>query len=279
MSEISSIGLRSESEFFRRNNNRLLYKQKKIRTIKLRGIHIILVLAMFAAAGFAAYKAGVFIMTWEKFKVKSFRLLNSPASHTKELEKIAAKYSANIFSLNIGDLRKELLTLPVVKDVELSRKLPATIEIRFFLRKPVFQLAIEQGGDCKYELIDEAGVVLGSSDIRSDDLIAIKDVKPIDRDKILRCLAELNTIKENIDYVGYKEPYGIMVKLKEVEEIFYPGESDFDDKIRYYRELKCTPLLGKYRIRSVDLRFTDRFYFEYEEEGNVNTTQDEEVNG
>jgi cell division septal protein FtsQ len=163
--------------------------------------------------------------------------------------------------------------------VELSRKLPATIEIRFYLRRPAFQAAVEQPGGFKYELIDDEGVVLGSRNVRSNDLIVIKDVEPKDRHNILRCLAELNTIKNRIDYVGYNEPYGIMVKLKEVEEIFYPGESDFNDKIRYYRELKCTPLLEKYRIKSVDLRFTGRFYFEYEEEGNVNTTQDEEVNG
>ncbi len=279
MSEIHSIGLRSESEFFRRNNNRILYKQKKIRTIKLRGIHIILALALFAAAGFAAYKAGVFIMTWEKFKVKSFKLYNSPGAHAKELQKIAARYSANIFSLDTGNLKKELLTLPAVKDVELSRKLPATIEIRFFLRKPVFQLTVEHPGGFKYDLIDDEGVFLGSRDKRSDDLIAVKDVRAIDRDKLLRRLAELNSIKDSIDYVGYKEPYGIMVKLKDSAEIFYPGESDFAGKIRYYRELKRTPLLAKYRIKSVDLRFADRIYFEYEQAGQETGTQDEEVNG
>lgn len=271
MSEISSIGLKGESEFFRRHNNRLLSKQKKIKSIKLKGFHLFLILVIFVIAGFAAFKAGEFIMTWEKFKVKSFKLVNSPGLETKELKKILSGYSTNIFSLNIAELKKELLTLREVKDAILSRKLPATIEIRFFLREPVFQVAKNEKGDGKFNLVDNEGVVLLTGAARQKNLVTIKSKRPDDWKKILPYLDELERLRHVIDYVGIEDPYGIALKLKGIAEVFYPGESDFAYKINYYLKLKRMPLLKKYRVRHVDLRFEDRFYLEYE--------NDEEVNG
>ena len=140
MSRAAGIGLKSEGDFFRRHNNRSLSKQKRIKSIKLKGFHLALILIIFATAGLAAFKAGQFFMTWKEFKVKSFKLLNPPPSGADELKEMLKKYSTNIFSLSLTGLRRELLTLREVKDVALSRNLPAAIEIRFYLRKPVFQV-------------------------------------------------------------------------------------------------------------------------------------------
>lgn len=271
MSEISSIGLKGESEFFRRNNNKILSKQKKIKSIKLKGFHLFLILVIFAIAGFAAFKTGEFIMTWEKFKVTSFKLINSPELETKELKRMLSKYSTNIFSLNIGNLKKELLTLREVKDAALTRKLPSTLEIRFYLRKAVFQVVFNDKNGYKYDLIDREGVVLCTRKTRDNELVTIKSVKRDDWEKILPYLDELNKIKNSIDYVGLKKPYGITLKLKGVREIFYPGESNFAYKINYYLKLRRMALLKKYRVRYVDLRFEDRFYLEYENEEEVDS--------
>lgn len=271
MSEISSIGLKGESEFFRRHNNRMLSKQKKIKSIRLKGFHLVLILVIFVIAGFAAFKAGEFIMTWEKFKVKSFKLVNSPGLETKELKKILTGYSTNIFSLNIAELKKELLELREVKDAALSRKLPSTIEIRFFLREPVFQVLKSKKGGSKFDLVDEEGVVLLTGATRQKNLVTIKSKLQDDWKKILPYLDELDRLRPVIDYVGFEEPYGIALKLKGVGEIFYPGEKDFVYKINYYLKLKRMPLLRKYRVKQVDLRFEDRFYLEYENEEEVNS--------
>jgi cell division septal protein FtsQ len=271
MSEISSIGLKGESDFLRRKNNRIVNKQKKIKSIKLKGFHLVLILIIFTIAGFAAYKAGEFIMTWEKFKVSSFKLLNSPGLEAKVLKKMLAKYSTNIFSLNITELKKELLKLREVKDAALSRKLPSTIEVTFYLRKPVFQVIIKDKNRYKYELIDEEGVALYTSDTRKEGLVTIKGIKQNEWKKILPYLGELNKVKKTIDYVSLKEPYGVTLKLKGIREIFYPGEKNFAYKINYYLKLRRMPLLKKYRVRYVDLRFEDRFYLEYENDEEVNS--------
>jgi cell division septal protein FtsQ len=271
MSKVSSIGLNGESEFFRRDNNRDLIKQKKIRSIKLKGFHLALILVIFVVAGFAAFKAGEFIMTWEKFKVKSFRLINSPGLETQALKRILTKFNMNIFSLSINELKKELITLREVKDVAISRKLPASIEIRFYLRIPVLQVIRKDKHGAAYDLIDEDGVVLRTSKTRQAKLVTVKSVTQDEWKKILPYLDELNKVGHAIDYVGLKEPYGITLKLKEVREIFYPGDSNFAYKINYYLKLKHRPLLKKYRVKYVDLRFEDRFYLEYENEEEVNS--------
>lgn len=271
MSEISSIGLKGESDFLRKKNNRIVNKQKRIKSIKLKGFHLFLILIIFTIAGFAAYKAGEFIMTWEKFKVSSFKLINSPGLEAQVLKEMLAKYSTNIFSLNIKELKKELLKLREVKDAALSRKLPSTIEITFYLRKPVFQVVIKDRKGYKYELIDAEGVVLRTSAKREKGLVTIKDIKKDEWKKILPYLEELDKVKNAIDYVSLKEPYGITLKLKGIREIFYPGEKNFAYKINYYLKLKRMPLLKKYRVRYVDLRFEDRFYLEYENDEEVNS--------
>jgi len=271
MSKVSSIGLKGESDFFRRNNNRILNKQKKIKSIKLKGFHLTLILVIFVIAGFAAFKAGEFIMTWEEFRVKSFKLINSPGLETKALETILTRFNTNIFSLSINELRNELVTLREVKDAALSRKLPDTIEIRFYLRKPVFQVARKNKTGDTYDLIDEEGVVLSTGDTRQENLVTVRDIKQDEWKKILPYLDELNQVRQAIDYVSLKEPYGITLKLKGIREIFYPGESRFAYKINYYLKLKKRPLLKKYRVRYVDLRFEDRFYFEYENVEEVNS--------
>lgn len=271
MSKVSSSGLKRESDFFRRNNNRVLNKQKKIKSIKLKGFHLTLILVIFVIAGFAAFKAGEFIMTWEEFKVKSFRLINSPDQETKALATILRRFSTNIFSLSINELRKELVTLQEVKDAALSRKLPDTIEIRFYLREPVFQVARKNKNGYTYDLIDEEGVALRTSESKKENLVTVRNVEQDKWKKILPYLEELSKLRHAVDYVSLKEPYGITLKLKGVREIFYPGESRFAYKINYYLKLKKRPLLKKYRVRYVDLRFEDRFYLEYENEEEVNS--------
>jgi hypothetical protein len=95
-------------------------------------------------------------------------------------------------------------------------------------------------------------------------------------------LPELSRIKDSIDYISLVSPYGVSLKLKGRSEIFYPGESQFASKINFYLKLKKQPRLRKYRIKSVDLRFDDRFYFEYETEqetvNQVNGQNEAEVN-
>lgn len=255
-------GVTGESEFLRKRNNRLINKQKRIRAIRIKGLHIFLILLVVTAAAFLAFKISSSVLTWEKLNIKSYLLVNKPKFRTGAVEKTLRSFRGNILSLSFSQMRGALLAFNEVKDVSLSRKLPDTVEVKFILRKPVFQVAING----KYNIIDIEGVVLYTSDRSSDQLISIRDVAKSDLGDLVPYLPELSRLNASIDYVSLKKPYGILLKLKGQKEIFYPGEQEFARKINYYLKLRDRPQLKKYDIKCVDLRFKDRFYFEYETE-------------
>ena len=259
--------VRGETDFFRQRNNQLLSKQKRIRTIQVKGMHMFLIFTLLLLAAFAAYRFAVFVLTWDQLNVKKYVLVNKPHYNSAKMEEILKEHNGNILTLSFGRMRKQLLSLGEVKEVYLSRKLPSTVEIKFLLRKPVFQVAING----KYNIIDMEGVVLYKSKKSSNKLIRIRDIKTSQLELLAPYLPELSRIRDSLDYISLVSPYGVSVKLKGRSEIFYPGESGFAKKINYYLKLRKRPLLRKYKIKSVDLRFKDRFYFEYE------TPEDEAV--
>jgi cell division septal protein FtsQ len=254
--------LGGEAEFLRRHNSQILRKQKRIRTIQVKGLHIFFIFLLVSTAAFAAYKIGAFVLSWEKLDIKTFVLTNKPVFRSNELESMLKRYRGNILTLRFSELREQLLNFKEVKDVSISRKLPSTIEIRFDLRKPVFQAAIND----KYNILDSEGVILYTGDTSSSGLINIWNIEKSELEELNPYLPELSRIKAFLEYVTLEKPYGVSLKLKGRDEIFYPGETDFAYKINLYLKLSRHPLLENYTIKSVDLRFKDRFYFEYQTE-------------
>ncbi len=257
----SGIGLKGETDFLRRQNNRLIRKQKKLRTIKIKTIHLLFILTTLSFIAFGIYKTGRFVLTWEKLNIKSFKLADCPDTKLKQVKQILNRYGGNILTLNLEDLRTELADIPEVKDVSISRTLPAAVSIRFMMREPVFQRQANRNG--KYDIIDKEGVVLYRQVDRRDRLITVKKVQKSQMEKVLPYLTQLESIREYIDYVGYHEPYGILLKLKGIRETFYPGEIDFAGKIDTYLRLRKKLALNTNTIKNVDLRFEDRFYLEF----------------
>jgi cell division septal protein FtsQ len=262
MRGISEIPLRGEVDFLRRHNNRVLSRQKRIKSIKIKGAHLVLVFFLLVLTALATYSLAKFLLTWDRLNIGSYQLINSPNYRSAQLERILKKYDGNILSLNFGELRKELLDLKEVKDVAISRKLPSTVEIRFHLRKPVFQKKDSRG----YQILDDEGVVLSESKRASGKLITMKNISRKNQDKLYPLLKELKSVSYPIEYIGYNRTYGVQLKLSGMEEIFYPGEMDYARKIGQYMKLRKKLKQRYSSIRKVDLRFNDRFYFEFDGE-------------
>jgi cell division protein FtsQ len=260
MNSLAKTAIRTETDFLRKRNNDHIHKQKRIHFIQVKGFHILLVLLLVAGAAFAAYKIGSFLLTWEKLNVKTYVLLNKPTYNAAKAEAVIKRFRGNILTISFSDMREKLLAINEVKDVYLSRKLPSTVEVKFLLRKPVFQVAING----KYNIIDMEGVVVHTSNQSRPEFIQIRDVNTNQLETLAPYLEELSRIRDSVDYISLRKPYGVTLKLKGQKEIFYPGESDYAYKINYYLKLRKRPLLRGYDIKSVDLRFKDRFYFEYQ---------------
>ena len=68
---------------------------------------------------------------------------------------------ANIFQVSTGDIVKNVSLHPLVKSVEVSRKLPNTLVISIVERKPVAMIPVQNG----FVKVDEQGIFLQRSDV------------------------------------------------------------------------------------------------------------------
>jgi cell division septal protein FtsQ len=262
MKQASTIGLRGEMDFFRRNNNRHISRQKKIKTIKIKGLHLLLICILLVLIGISIYMSARFLLSWEELNVKTVRLVNSPRHGKAKVQKLLTYFQGNILGLSLDHLKKELTGIDEVKDVSISRILPTTVEIRFILREPVFQVLLNR----RYHVIDVEGVSLYSLSGPRADLMIIRGIKKRELESIIPYLGELNKIRDSLEYIGYQQPYGVMIKLKGMKEEFYPGEQDYAEKITYFLKVKKLLALSQHQIKRVDLRFANRFYLEFDKE-------------
>ncbi len=262
MREISTAAIHGEAEIFRRLNSISLGRSKRIRTIRVRGIHVLLVLLLVTLVGFLVFKAGHFLLSWDRLEVKSFRLVNPPQIEEKRLHEILADYRGNILSLQVDQLQKILQEMPQVRDVAVYRRLPDVVEIRFSLRKPLLQLQNKAG----IWYYDEEGNRLHEARVLQEDLITCRDLTEKEMIKIGKLTQELAPLRQSIEYLSYRKPYGLVVKLKGYNEIFYPGDSAFVSKFSQFLKIRSMDVLSPYRIKVVDLRFSDRIYVEHESE-------------
>jgi cell division septal protein FtsQ len=258
MNDPRSHSLKFEAEFFRKNNNLTLTREKKIRSIQMRTMHVLLLLLAVLLVGFGAYRSAVFLLESDLLRVRSFQLHGEPVFARDEVQKILDRSAGNILALNLGRLRERLLQLPEVEDVAIGRVLPDTVEIHFRRRRPVFYFQ----ADGAFQLLDAGGRVLGQQPEMPEGLIPVRGGDRSILGPIAAHAGELLPLRERIDHVSYREPYGIELRLRSGPEIYYPGTDGFVRKIDRYQRIKTRLPLGGAQVRAVDLRIDGRIYLE-----------------
>jgi cell division septal protein FtsQ len=258
MNNISGNSLKFEAEFFRKSNNLTLTREKKIRSIQMRTVHVLVLLFLTLLVGYIVYKTAVFLLNCDTLQVHSFRLRQQPVFEKERVREILKRSTGNILALNLGELRAQLLRLPEIEDVAISRILPDTVEISFKLRQPLYHF--NKNG--VYQLLDAGGLILGEQRDMPAGLIPIRGSDGAVLVQIAAFSQELLPLRNKIEYVVYGEPYGIEFKLLDGPEVFYPGETDFIKKINRYLKIKPHLVLNGSLVRYVDLRIAGRIYFE-----------------
>jgi len=261
MKDIMGASLKFEAEFFRKSNNLLVAREKKIRSIQVRTAHLLLLLALTLLVGMVIFKAADFLLTCDALQVRSFRLRHQPVFAGEKVNAILRHFGGNILAMDLEELQARLLQVPEVAGASIRRILPGTVEIDFILRRPFFHLYM----DGSYRLLDAEGLELGRQKQEPAGLIALRGSGTVAA-AIALFSPELRPLSAKIEYVGRVEPYGIELKLRGVPEIFYPGESDFVGRINRYFRIKSRLQFDVAAIRSVDLRIPGRIYFEFLEE-------------
>jgi cell division septal protein FtsQ len=258
MSDLRGQSLKFEAEFFRKSNNLIVTREKKIRSIQMRTMHVLLLLILTLLVGFGAYKAAVSLFECDMLQVHAFRLHREPVFAREEVRRILNRSVGNILALDLRGLRARLLRLPEVEDVTISRVLPDIVDIGFRLRRPLFYFRQNNA----FQLLDAGGLVLGAQSAEPVGLIPIRGSDSSALSRIAGCAGELLPMREKIEYIAFQEPYGIELKLRSGPEIFFPGVAGFTKKINRFFRIKPHLSLNGSQIRYVDLRIAGRIYFE-----------------
>lgn len=91
------------------------------------------------------------------FNLKGLEIQNNVYLQDAEIEQLAnPPYGANIFTVDSKLLEQNLLLHPMVKEVEITRKLPHTLVISVVEREPILLVPTEQG----FLELDQTGVYL-----------------------------------------------------------------------------------------------------------------------
>ncbi len=112
-------------------------------------------IVVFAKIG--AYK--LFFSTNDHFNLKRISIEILKGNFSEDYVRSRIKINTekyNIFSVNPGNLRSELLTDPLIQEVEVRRLLPNTLHLKIYGRTPMAQLINNDG-----KLIDSDGIILG----------------------------------------------------------------------------------------------------------------------
>jgi len=258
----NSIGasLKFEADFFRKSNNLTVAREKKIRSIQVRSVHLLMLLVLVLLSGVVVSRGADYLLTCDALRVRSFRLSHAPVFSRQKVEDILRRFSGNILAMNLTVLRAQLLRIPEIAGVSIRRLLPDAVAIDFSLRRPFFQSY--QGG--AYRLLDRDGLEIGRQPRPADGLIPVRG-----NERAAAAIAafsdQLQPLHSRIEYVAYGEPRGVELKLLGVPEVFFPGEDEIAAKIGRYLRIKDRLAAGAGAVVSVDLRIPGRIYCEFNE--------------
>jgi cell division septal protein FtsQ len=228
---------------------------------------VIFVLIFLFLAG--AFAAG----TWYYFfRARTFSVenivVNKPAGYTFSAGENKLKrlyYGRNIFAVDLDQVemlvRKEY---PQLKNVEVKRYLPDTIEVDIVSREPFAYLDTAGG-----IVLDREGMVLSSGEV-PEGVTKIRGINffltrpstgsKIDNESLYKALILIEGLqrktrisRRDIDYIDISDRNNIVLGIKGVEVKI--GVDDFSRKLDALREILEDPYVKTDGIRYIDLRF------------------------
>ncbi len=195
---------------------------------------------------------------------------NEQLAEGEILRALGLRSDSNILSLDLDRLKQQLLRSPWIKDVQLTRVLPATLTLRVVERVPV-GIAVLDG----LYLIDEEGTFLDEMSPRyaelalplvrgmSDENGRLVEVRAFLAGRVLEALAKEPRLAPAISEIDVsKEAGSIRVTLRHPPVTLLVIEEDLVDRL-----LEIVPLtedITRYfpSVKAVDLRFQGRVYLQ-----------------
>jgi len=186
------------------------------------------------------------------------------------LRALGLRSDSNILSLDLDGLKQQLLRSPWIKDVQLTRVLPATLTLRVVERAPV-GIAVLDG----LYLIDEEGTFLDEMSSRyaelalplvrgmSDENGRLVEARAFLAGRVLEALAEEPRLAPVVSEIDVSNDAGsIRVVLRHPPVMLLVREENLVDRL-----MEIVPLTEDITrhfpsVKAVDLRFQGRVYLQ-----------------
>lgn len=231
-------------------------KKKKLSKAKkkfLRGtIYFVLVLFLLSLIFLIGY--GIYFLgNNERFNIASIEV-NELKNYTYEkiIETSEIELNTNIFKLSKSQVVQKVLTLPYVKSVKITRRLPSTVQIDIIEREPKYVAYAKDSGE--YLRLDDEGYVLEVVDVSEiseslilfglnfEDIIELgyklTDVELDKLNSLEKIISVYNKeeIQANITSVEFKNSY-VFLNLNEKLSVKIKDNNELEYKISLLKEI------------------------------------------
>jgi cell division septal protein FtsQ len=232
-----------DSDFvrFRRGEGGVRVK-KPVRKFPLRARHVLLLLGGSALFFFAAFELYSFVITWPRFDVSDVQVACPDASvRSLVLESAGAARWGNILLLDLNRARRDVESIPWVKEARARKVFPAGLAIDVIPRRPAALLEKEN-----LFLIDEEGAVIEQAGRTAlPDLPVFTDTGRFVADgdlKVQRAFACLNDlpagVRERVDSLDLSDPADVILRFRGSRTRLLLGDGLYASRVADYLERK-----------------------------------------
>lgn len=231
--------LRPNSEFWRKRQN-VSKRRKRIKTFgKIFIFPFLLFLILFFYAGFT--KLEKYIKNSETLKVRDIRIHSKSERIRNEIEReVRGLELGTILFIDSGELTKNIMKNPYVKDVKIKKILPSRVEIFVEEREGI---AILKNNSGLFILDENGNLIKRAENLNSLPIIIGASLK--DRFAIEIALSFIKDLKglgyeKLLEEIDVSNPFNINVKMRDSQVKIYLGESEWIEKFRRFLEIKNT---------------------------------------
>jgi cell division protein FtsQ len=204
------------------------------------------------------------LLTLRYFDVKEITIVGNVHLPEEAIRRYEKRLQKNIFLLRLGEVRKDLLAEPYVKDAFLRRELPDKVYLRIRERVPFAILRVRR----RERLIDREGRILEAPRQPAEKALPViegeEKVKVRKRD-LLAALQLVETIESygypdlaEIDAVEMTKNKGMVLRPVSGKFDICCGRGDYLQKMIRLKRVVEDLATRRWPVRSIDLRFQDQ---------------------
>jgi cell division septal protein FtsQ len=196
-----------------------------------------------------------------RFAIEKVETTGAVHTSPAAVERVVSRYrGANLFKLNIEELRSELLTLPWVESVAIEKRIPDGVAVHITERTPV--ALVNVGGRLRY--VDSHGLSFAPLTVNEGNA-ELPIIPSADPQELGRTVVFLQSVRRDhpdlfarLSEVEPIAPEGFRIVDRDIVTSILVGDKDYADKWRQLYSIVRQESFDSAAVEYADLRFERR---------------------